>query len=178
MKALWDMKKLRVLFPLVVLAAFVVLSTAVALAGTPSGGGDPVIRTGGATHSVPITSRKFTIVSPTGNSPTDGSQCFLIQNGMSIPAPECDFLNETGDTINALLFRVDKADFSGNLSCALKTALGGQSPWFTQCAATPAGGPVVVFFGGPGIPPGGDFSLGFGMFDANAEFHVNALSTR
>jgi hypothetical protein len=173
------MKKLQVLFPLVALAAFVVLSAAVALAGSnPSDGGDPVIRTGGATGSVPITSRKFTIVSKSGNSPTDRTPCFLIQDGISTPAPKCFFLNETGDTIKALLFRVDKADFSGTLSCQLMTALGGQSPWFTECAATPAGGPVVVFFGGPGIPPGGDFSLGFGMFDANAEFYVNALSTR
>jgi hypothetical protein len=107
-------------------------------------------------------------------------------------APGCFFKNEIGSgvTINALAFGITKPDLlftSPPLTCALDTALGGVSPWFTHCAVTPAAGPkatgvlypaAVVFSDGPGIPPGGDFSLGFGMFDANAEFYVNALSTR
>jgi hypothetical protein len=36
---------------------------------------------------------------------------------------------------------------------------------------------VVKFFGGPGIPFGDDFSLGFRGFNANAGFHVNAISS-
>ena len=76
-----------------------------------------------------------------------------------------------GTTINALLFIASKADFSGTLSCALTTALGGQSP-FTQCAVT---GPEVSFFGGPGVPFGDDFSLGFRGFNANAGFLAIAI---
>jgi len=182
MKARWDMKKLRGLFPLVALAAFVVLSTAVVLAEPIPTGGDPVIRSGGGTDSIPITSSKFTIVTPTGFSPTDGTPCILIQGGISTSAPECIFSNDIergqglGTTINALIFLANQTGFSGSLSCALSTAVGGQSPWFTQCAATPAGGPVVRFFGGPGIPFGQDFSLGFRGFNANAAFQVTAVA--
>jgi hypothetical protein len=168
------MKSLRV----VALAAFVVLCTAVAFADLIP---DPVIRSGGGTGSIPITSHVFTIVTPTGASPTDGSACILIQAGISTSAPGCFFKNDietgngTGTTINALLFVADKADFSGSLSCALSTALGGQSQ-FTQCAATPNGGPVVKFFGGPGIPFGDDFSLGFRGFNATgADFLATAI---
>jgi hypothetical protein len=164
----------------VALPAFVVLSAAVALAASIPSGGDPVIRSGGGTGSVPITSPQFTIVTATGNSPTDGTPCILMLGGISTPAPNCIFLNDikkgsgVGTTINALLFQASKADFSGTLSCALSTAVGGQSPWFTQCSATP-GGPVVKFFGGLGIPFGDDFSLGFRGFNANAGFTVIAM---
>jgi len=171
------MKSVRIL----ALAAFLVFSTAVALADSIPPG-DPVIRTGGGTGSVPIYWPTFTILTATGNSPTDGTPCVLMLGGISTPAPGCIFLNDikkgngAGTTINALLFIASKADFSGTLSCALSTAIGGQSPWFTQCAATP-GGPVVKFFGGPGIPFGDDFSLGFRGFNANAGFQVTAISS-
>ena len=167
------MKSLRI----VALVAFVALSTAVAVADSIPPG-DPVIRTGGGTGSVPITSPIFTILTATGNSPTDGTPCVLMLGGISTPAPGCIFLNDikkgngAGTTINALLFVASKSDFSGTLSCALSTALGGPSP-FTQCAVA---GPVVTFFGGPGIPFGDDFSLGFRGFNPNASFLVNAIS--
>jgi len=160
----------------IALAAFIVLSTAVAVADSiPTG--DPVIRTGGGTGSIPITSPIFTIVTASGNSPTDTTPCILTQGGISTSAPGCFFLNDIkkngfGTTINALLFVASKSDFSGTLSCALSTALGGPSP-FTQCAVA---GPVVTFFGGPGIPFGDDFSLGFRGFNPNASFLVNAIS--
>jgi len=65
------MKLLRI----VTLAALVVLSTVLALADSiPTG--DPVIRSGGGSASVPITSPKFSILTLTGNSPTDGSPVF------------------------------------------------------------------------------------------------------
>jgi hypothetical protein len=169
------MKSLRI----VALAAFVVLSAAQAQADSiPTG--DPVIRTGAGTGSVPITSPKFSILTPTGNSPTDGSDCFLIQGGVSTRAPGCFFSNDItrgggGVTIYELFFSVSKSDFSGTLSCALSTALGGVSPYFTECAAAPDGRPVVAFFGGPGIPFGDDFSMGFRAFNANTTFGGTAV---
>lgn len=165
------MKSLRI----VALAAFVVLSTALAVADSiPTG--DPVIRTGGGTGSVPITSPIFTILTATGNSPTDGTPCVLTLGGNSTSAPACFFLNEItrhDNTIHELIFIASPADLSGTLTCALSTALGGQSPWFTECAA---GSHVVKFFGGPGIPFGGDFSFGFRGFNDNATFRVIAIT--
>jgi hypothetical protein len=156
---------------LVALAAFVVLSIAVALADSI----DPVVRTGGGTGSVAITSPIFTMVTPTGNSPTDGTPCVLIQGSTSTQAPECVFSNDIGDgtTIHELVFVASKADFSGTLSCELMTKFGGPSPYFKHCAAMQAG--VVEFFGGPGIPFGDEFSLGFGDFNHNATFQVTAI---
>jgi hypothetical protein len=138
--------------------------------------GDPVIRTGGGSGSVSITSPIFTIVTPTGNSPTDATPCIYIYRGISTPSPGCFFSNhlEEGGTIHEMVFVASKA-YSGTLSCALSTALGGISPWFTKCAA-PAGGRVVEFFGGPGIPFGDEFSLGFRGFNANASFLVIAIA--
>ena len=129
--------------------------------------GDPVIRSGGGTGSVPITSTKFSILTPTGNSPTDGSDCFLIQGGVSTEAPGCFFSNDIkrGFTIDTLVFVVT-TDFSGNLTCALSTLLGGASS-FTHCNA---GGQVADFYGGPGIPYGDDFSMGFRGFNLNTTF--------
>lgn len=166
------MKSLRI----VALASFVLLSTAVAFADLVPAG-DPVIRSGGGSGSVLITSPFFGVITATGNSPVDGTPCILVQRGNSVSAPGCFFLNDikTDDdaTIHELIFIASQADFSGTLSCALSTALGGQSPWFTECDAT---GRVVKFFGGPGIPFGGDFSLGFRGFNANAEFRVLAIT--
>jgi hypothetical protein len=159
------MKSLRI----VALAAFVVLSTAVAVADPI----DPVIRSGGGTGSDPITSLVFTILTKSGMSPTDGSPCILIQGGISTSAPGCIFRNDIttppGDTINQLVV-IASHTYSGSLTCLLSTALGGPSS-FTECAPS---GPVVRFFGGPGIPFGGDFSFGFRGFNANAVFKVIA----
>jgi hypothetical protein len=163
------MKLLRI----VALAAFVVLCTVQAHADSiPTG--DPVIRSGGGSGSVPITFPTFFILTPTGSSPTDGTDCFLIQGGVSTDAPGCFFSNhimtgQGGATIDALVFVVSKASFSGTLSCALSTALGGDSPWFTNCAVSPAA-PVVTFSGGPGIPFGDEFSMGFRGFQSNTTF--------
>ena len=150
------MKSVRIL----ALAAFLVFSTAVALADSIPPG-DPVIRTGGGTGSVPIYWPTFTILTATGNSPTDGTPCMLTKEDNPTPAPGCFFLNDIqteGNTIHKLIF-VAETDFSGPLTCALSTAQGGQSPWFTECIAT---GRAVEFFGGPGIPFGGTFRSGSG----------------
>jgi len=143
---------------------------------TAKGQTDPVIRTGGGSGSVAITSPDFVIVSPTGNSPGT-SDCLVIQGGVSTTAPGCFFVNkitdgEAGVTIKGVIFFVRRAAFSGALSCALDTALGGVSPWFTKCTVAPDGIPVVIFSGGSGIPYGGDFSFGFREFNANATFRV------
>lgn len=143
---------------------------------------DPVIRTGGGSGSVAISSPNFIIVSPSGNSPGT-SDCILIQNGVSTPAPGCFFLNDittgqgagnTGSTITQLVFVASRVDFSGSLTCQLSTALGGVSPWFTKCTAPSAAAPVVIFSGGSGIPFGGDFSVGFREFNTNSTFRVAA----
>jgi hypothetical protein len=150
-------------------------SIAAALAD-PIPGPDPVIRSGGGSGSVPITSSTFTIGTASGSSPTDGTPCLLLVGGNSTPAPGCFFLNQIGtsaDTIRVMVFIADQ-NFSGVLTCALTTALGGPSPWFTQCGAS---GDKVTFFGGPGIPFGADFSLGFRGFNDNATFSVEAFNT-
>jgi len=140
---------------------------------------DPAIRTGGGRGSIAITSPDFVIVSPTGDSPAT-SDCVVIQHGVSTTAPGCFFVNkimtETGKgaTIKGVFFVVSKASLSGALSCALDTALGGVSPWFSKCTVAPNGIPVVVFSGGSGIPYGGDFSFGFRLFNTNATFGVLA----
>jgi hypothetical protein len=167
------MKLLRI----VALSVFVVLSTAGAHADSiPTD--DPVIRTGGHGGSVPITFPTFRILTPTGNSPTDGTDCFLIQGGVATDAPGCFFSNDitegqAGATIDALAFVVSNASFSGTLSCALSTALGGASP-FTNCAVSPTA-PIVTFSGGPGIPFGDDFSMGFRGFNADTTFVGRAI---
>ena len=163
------MKSLRI----VALAAFVVLCTAVAFADSipPP---DPVIRGGGGTGSVPITSSVFTILTKSGMSPTDGTPCILIQGGNSTSADGCIFRNDIttppGDKTIQQLVVVASPTYSGSLTCLLSTALGGPSS-FTGCAPS---GPVVRFFGGPGIPFGGDFSFGFRGFNPNAVFTVIA----
>jgi hypothetical protein len=156
------MKSLRI----VALAALVVLSAAQAHADSIPAG-DPAIRAGGGGGSVPITSPIFGILTQTGASPTDGSPCFLIQGGVSTEAPGCFFSNDikSGFTIDALVFVVT-TKFSGSLTCALSTLLGGAST-FTHCNA---GGHVAAFYGGPGIPYGDDFSMGFRGFDLNTTF--------
>ena len=170
-------KLILILLRTVALAAFVVLSSAGAHADSiPTG--DPVIRAGGGSGSVPITFPTFRILTPTGSSPTDGTDCFLIQGGISTPAPGCFFSNDIttgrgGATIEALVFVVSKADFSGTLTCALSTALGGASS-FTNCAVSMAA-PVVTFSGGPGIPFGGDFSMGFRGFNTDTTFVGRAI---
>lgn len=169
--------------------AVLVMYAATSITPTSSAGQsstvDPVIRTGGGTGSVDITSPNFVIVSPSGNSPGT-SDCILIQDGVSTSAPHCLFLNNitagqgtsmTGVTITRLIVVASKVDFSGTLSCDLSTALGGISPWFTKCNALPAGAPVVFFSGGSGIPFGGDFSVGFREFNTNATFRVTATGT-
>ena len=167
------MKLLRI----VALAGFVVLSTARAHADSiPTD--DPVIRTGGHGGSVSITFPTFRILTPTGDSPTDGTDCILIQGGVATGAPGCFFSNDimkgqAGATIDALVFVVSKASFSGTLSCALSTALGGASP-FTNCAVSPTA-PIVTFSGGPGIPFGDDFSMGFRGFNADTSFVGSAI---
>ena len=139
---------------------------------------DPVIRTGGGGGSVAITSPDFTIVSTTGNSPTDSTPCLVIQHGVTTSAPGCFFINKIvtegggGATIKGVIFVVNKDAVSGPLSCALNTALGGVSPWFSKCTVAPDGIPAVIFSGGSGIPYGGDFSFGFRGFLANATFRV------
>jgi hypothetical protein len=145
---------------------------------------DPAIRTGGGHGSVAITSPDFVIVSPTGDSPGT-SDCLVIQHGVSTTAPGCFFVNkimtdeeeaggEAGATIRGVIFVVSKASFSGALSCALDTTLGGVSPWFSKCTVAPNRIPVVIFSGGSGIPFGGDFSFGFRQFNTNATFRVVA----
>ena len=187
--------RVRSAFSTVVLLglAVLVMYAATSITPTSSAGGffgqsstvDPVVRTGGGGGSVPISSPNFVIVSPTGNSPGT-SDCILIQNGVSTPAPGCFFLNnitagqgasQTGVTITRLIVVASKMDFSGTLSCQLSTALGGVSPWFTTCRALPAGAPVVTFSGGSGIPFGGDFSVGFREFNTNTTFRVTATGT-
>ena len=166
------MKSLRI----VASAAFVVLCTAVAFADSipPP---DPVIRGGGGTGSVPITSSVFTILTKSGMSPTDGTPCILIQGGNSTSADGCIFRNDIttppGDKTIQQLVVVASPTYSGSLTCFLNTLLGGPSP-FTGCAPS---GPVVRFFGGPGIPFGGDFSFGFRGFNADAVFRVVAISS-
>ena len=167
------MKLLRI----VTLAALVVLSRVLVLADSiPTG--DPVIRSGGGSASVPITSPKFSILTRTGNSPTDGSPCFLIQGGVSTPAPGCFFSNDIkrGAPIAALVFDVSKTDFSGTLSCQLATKLGGPSLYFETCipAIATDGDGMVTFSGGTGIPFGKDFSMGFAEFNANTIFNGTA----
>ena len=164
-------KLILILLRTVALAAFVVLSSAGAHADSiPTG--DPVIRAGGGSGSVPITFPTFRILTPTGSSPTDGTDCFLIQGGVSTEAPGCFFSNDikSGFTIDALVFVVT-ANFSGSLTCALSTALGGASS-FTQCSAR---GHVAAFYGGPGIPYGDDFSMGFRGFNSDTTFVGRAI---
>jgi hypothetical protein len=140
---------------------------------------DPAIRTGGGHGSVAITSPDFVIVSPTGDSPAT-SDCLVIQHGVSTTAPGCFFINKImgeegqGATIKGLVFVVSKASLSGALSCALDTALGGVSPWFSKCNVPQTRIPMVLFSGGSGIPYGGDFSFGFRQFNNNAIFLVVA----
>lgn len=140
---------------------------------------DPAIRTGGGHGSVAITSPDFVIVSPSGDSPST-SDCIVIQHGVSTTAPGCFFLNHIttekgqGVTIKVVFFVVGKKSLSGALSCALDTALGGVSPWFSKCTVAPNGIPVVTFSGGSGIPYGGDLSFGFRQFNTNATFGVVA----
>ena len=140
---------------------------------------DPAIRTGGGHGSVAITSPDFVIVSPTGDSPAT-SDCLVIQHGVSTTAPGCFFVNKIitdegqGATIKGVIFFVSKASLSGALSCALDTALGGVSPWFSRCTVAPNRIPLVIFSGGSGIPFGGDFSFGFRQFNTNATFGIVA----
>jgi len=140
---------------------------------------DPAIRTGGGHGSIAITSPDFVIVSPTGDSPAT-SDCVVIQHGVSTTAPGCFFVNNImtdkgqGATIKAVIFVVSKTSISGALSCALDTALGGVSPWFSKCTVAPTRIPAVLFSGGSGIPYGGDFSFGFRQFNTNATFGVLA----
>lgn len=158
----------------------------IALLGVPAAQAqapDPAIRTGGGHGSVAITSPDFVIVSPSGDSPST-SDCVVIQHGVSTIAPGCFFINkimtdegdegQVGATIKGVIFIVGKSSFSGALSCALDTALGGVSPWFSKCTVAPNGIPVVIFSGGSGIPFGGDFSFGFRQFNTNATFGVLA----
>ena len=118
-------------------------------------------------------------MSPTGDSPAT-SDCLVIQHGVSTTAPGCFFVNKIktdegeGVTIKGLVFVVSKASLSGALSCALDTALGGVSPWFSKCSVAPTRIPLVIFSGGSGIPYGGDFSFGFRQFNTNAIFLVVA----
>jgi len=166
-------KLILILLRIVALAAFVLFSSAGVHADSiPTG--DPVIRAGGGSGSVPITFPTFRILTPTGSSPTDGTDCFLIQGGVSTPAPGCFFSNDIttgrGATIDALVFVVT-ANFSGSLTCALSTALGGASS-FTQCSAR---GHVAAFYGGPGIPYGDDFSMGFRGFNSDTTFVGRAI---
>jgi len=157
----------------VALAALIVGFTAVAFAGSIPAG-DPVVRTGGGTGSVPINSSTFTIFTATGSSPTDGTPCVLLLGSNSTPAPECIFQNDigtNGDMVHELVV-ISSQDFAGSITCALSTALGGQS-LFTRCDVI---GNEVLFYGGPGIPFGTDFSFGFRGFDLNASFSVTATT--
>ena len=174
---------LRKPFRIAVLAAFAVFIAGQAhAASTPTP--DPVIRTGGGTGSVAITSPVFAIVTPSGNSPAlttvpGSTDCVLIQPGKApMTAPGCFFKNEitmpdgvTNVTITRLNFVVDNADFSGILTCGTDTTLGGHGP-FSMCRVQPVGDAttsVVTFFNGS-IPSGGDFSLGTRGFNLNTTF--------
>jgi len=152
---------------------------------------DPVIRTGGGSHSVGVTSPIFKVVSPSGNSPalntlSGSTDCVLAQPGKApTTVPGCFFKNNimlpggTGVTITRLIFIVDSDEFSGILTCGTDTALGGTGP-FAACSVQPVGDgtlSVVSFFNGS-VPPGSDFSMGMRGFNSNPGFPGIALFSK
>lgn len=152
---------------------------------------DPVIRTGGGSGSVAVTSPIFRVVSPSGNSPAlntvpGSTDCVLFQPGKTSTAvPGCFFKNEivlprgTGITITRLIFVVDNADFTGILTCGTDTTLGGAGP-FSACSVQPVADgtfSIVTFFNGS-VPFGGDFSMGMRGFNSKTGFAGVALGSR
>jgi hypothetical protein len=176
------MKALRI----AALAALAVLYAA----GVHAQSNDPVIRTGGGTHSVAVTSPIFRVVSPSGNSPAlstvpNSTDCVLYQPGQTSTAvPGCFFKNEivlpggADLIITRLIFVVDNADFTGVLTCGTDTTLGGTGP-FSACSVQPIlnGAFSVVTFSNGSVPFGSDFSLGMRGFNANIRFAVLALGS-
>jgi hypothetical protein len=171
-------------FRIAAIAAFLLVFAALVYAQVPN---DPVIRTGGGHHSVPVTSVIFGVGSPSGNSPAlstvpDSTDCVLTQKGQTASVPGCFFKNNITTlrgkprTISRLVFLVNNSEYTGTLTCGTDTTLGGPGP-FAACTVQPVGDgsfSVVTFFNGS-VPYGSDFSMGMRGFNSNTNFAAVAL---
>jgi hypothetical protein len=141
--------------------------------------GDPQIKAAGddviGAPSTIITA-SFQIVSPTGTSPVSngsdenpGSDCFLLESGLSFDTPTCQFRNElasdgVGFDINALFFSLPTIAPS-SVNCF--TAIEGDSSDFGNCVVTSdGGGGSNVLFDDGMIPYNTVFTLAFAGFPA------------
>jgi hypothetical protein len=171
-------------FRIVVFAALAALYSAGALAQV----NDPIVRTGGGSGSVAITSPIFRIVSPSGTSPvlpnvTGSTDCVLQQPfKAATTVPGCLFQNKIttprgiGLTITRLTFIIDNSEFSGPLNCGTDTQLYGSGP-FAMCGiqTSPDGTfSIITFFSGF-VAYLGDFSMGMRGFNLNSGFPGVAL---
>jgi hypothetical protein len=137
--------------------------------------GDPLIKAAGDDvygAPSPIVTTSFQILSPTGTSPiTDGSgsDCFLLEAGLSFDSPTCQFLNVVvvdgvGQDIDALFFNLPSI-VPSSVNCA--TSIEGDSSDFGNCVVSSdgGGGSNVVFDDGL-IPYDTVFTLAFEGFPA------------
>ncbi|MGB9067584.1 MAG: PEP-CTERM sorting domain-containing protein [Candidatus Acidiferrales bacterium] len=141
--------------------------------------GDPQIKAAGddviGAPSTIITA-SFQIVSPTGTSPVSngsegnpGSDCFLVEYGISFDTPTCQFRNElssdgVGFDINALFFSLPTIAPS-SVNCF--TSIEGDTSDFGNCVVTSdGGGGSNVLFDDGMIPYNTVFTLAFAGFPA------------
>lgn len=142
-----------------------ILASAGGLRASPAN--DPRIIIGGGSGSVSVTG-SFTIVSPTGTSPSSlagGSPC--IVNG--IPDDTCTLLNVSGFDFSTLTFTVSgNTNTQGGFSCDPGT-------FFQNCTFN-AADTEVTFSGGPGIRAGFDFSLTFEGWSPGTSFQGTGVA--
>jgi len=126
-------------------------------------GNDPRIIIGSGSGSLPVGST-FLFGSPSGTSPAT-SPCVVD----GIPEADCVFKNSTNSTFTSLAFDVDTTLPPGSM---LGCTTGGP---FTTCSIGPDGdGIFATFTGGPGVLPGGDFSIAVAGWSPDTDFGVGA----
>ena len=158
------------------------LALAFAVPGAKADGlppGDPQIKAAGDDvigAPSPVITTSFSILSPTGTSPVSngseenpGSDCFLLEGGLSFDTPTCQFLNVVvedgvGMDINALFFSLPTIAPS-SVNCS--TSIEGDTSDFGNCVVSSdgGGGSNVVFDDGM-IPYDTVFTLAFAGFPA------------
>ena len=114
---------------------------------------------GGATQPVSVPSDTFTVLTPSGYSPDDGTSCSID----GLPSPKCSLTNTSGHTWATLALTVtpgqpfDSCDFDVDL--------------FGGCEVIQQGGSslesVIDFYGGNGILNGESFAISFDGWAAN-----------
>jgi hypothetical protein len=118
----------------------------------------------GGPGTVTILTDNFTIITPTGDSPTDGTSC-IVDGTMD---QSCDLINGSGQTWTTLTLDIDPGEPFD--SCSVLD-------FFSGCPIQQGGSgidSIYYFSGGTGIPDGQAFGFSFSGWEADTEFTGSA----